>query len=413
MSPTDTLRTAFSPFRVGPLTLRNRFIKAGANEGMTPEGMPTQALVRHHREVAAGGVGMTTVAYGAVAPEGRTFAHQFHLDAAVVPHLRVLTDAVHREGAAACLQITHGGAFTMMRHAGQRWPLTASSGLNKFGLLHGIGWQRAMGEADMTRVAGQFARAAVHAREAGFDAVEIHMGHGYLLNQFLSPLSNRRRDAWGGSVENRTRFPAGVLRAVKEAVGTQLAVTCKINLTDGVARGIGGEQAAVTARILEGEGADLLTLSGGHNVEAPWALFGSPMPIADLKALSKGFVARLSMSVLDAMTPRDLQFREMYFLADARRVRRATRMPLAFIGGVKSLESVQRALAEGFDCIALARVLIHDPAFVNKLRSGAVTQSGCTSCNRCTALIYHPDGVRCVLGAPNDGRLSRMLAAEQ
>lgn len=402
---------AFSPVRIGPLTLRNRFIKAGANEGMTPAGMPTKALVKHHRDVAAGGVGMTTVAYGAVSPEGRTFGHQIHLHDEVVPHLRVLTEAVHREGAAACLQITHGGSFTMMRHPGRRWPLSASGGLNKFGMLHGNAFQRAMTPADMERVAGEFARAAQHARDAGFDAVEIHMGHGYLLNQFLSPLSNRRRDEFGGCVENRTRFPAMVLRRVKDAVGAQLAVTCKINLTDGVPRGISGQQAVITARILEGEGANLLTLSGGHNVEAPWALFGSPMPIADLKAMSNSLVGRLSMSVLEAMTPKDLQFHEMYFLEEARKVRQAVNMPLAFIGGVKSLHSVRQALDEGFDCIALARALIHDPAFVSKLQSGAVTQSGCTSCNRCAALIYHPAGVRCVLGEPNDAALSRVFAA--
>jgi len=408
----ETLRPAYTPIRLGPLTLRNRFIKAGANEGMTPEGMPTRALVKHHREVAAGGIGMTTVAYGAVAPDGRTFAHQFHLDDAVVPHLRVLTDAVHREGAAACLQITHGGSFTMMRHPQRRWPLTASGGINKFGSLHGILVQRAMSEADMERVAGEFARAAVHAREAGFDAVEIHMGHGYLLNQFLSPLSNHRRDAWGGSVGNRSRFPAMVLRRVKEAVGHQVAVGCKINLTDGVVHGgITGDQAVITAQMLESEGADLLTLSGGHNVEAPWALFGSPMPIADLRNVAKGVLGRLSMSALEWMTPKDLQFREMYFLEEARKVRQAVRMPLAFIGGVKSAESVRRALDEGFDCIALARALIHDPAFVERLRNGSVTRSGCTSCNRCAALIYDPSGVRCVLGEPNDPALSQVLAA--
>lgn len=402
--------TPFSPLQLGPITLRNRFIRAGANEGMTPDGMPTRALVKHHRDMAAGGIGMTTVAYGAVSADGRTFSHQFYLSREVLPHLRVLTDAVHAEGAAACLQITHGGSFTMLRPA-QGYPKTASSGFNAFGFLQGILWQSAMTEGDMSRVADEFAQAALFAREAGFDAVEIHMGHGYLLNQFLSPLSNHRRDQFGGDAEGRSRFPAMVLRRVKDVVGGRIAVTCKLNQTDAAKGGIDAEQAAVTAKMLERDGADLLTLSGGHNMHSPWALFGSPMPIDDMKAHARG-LARLGPWILGKQQPKDLRFHELYFLETARTIRKAVSMPLALVGGVKSLASAERVLAEGFEGIALARALIHDPAFVNKLADGRLDQSGCTSCNRCVMGIYDPNGVRCVLNAPNDPVLSRRLAAD-
>ncbi|WP_407935816.1 NADH:flavin oxidoreductase [Cupriavidus necator] len=398
--------------RIGPLTLRNRLIKAGANEGMTPQGLPTQALVRHHRDLAAGGVGMTTVAYAAVADNGLTFSHQLSMRPEQVAHLRVLTDAVHREGAAACLQITHAGSFTTMRHGGSRAPGSACSGLNAFGMLHGVYFQRAMREPDMARVAGQFAAAARLAREAGFDAVEIHMGHGYLLNQFLSPLSNRRRDAFGGSVENRSRFPAAVLRQVKDAVGADLAVCCKLSVSDGVPGGNEPADSAVTARILEAEGADLLTLSGGRNVESPWALFGSPMPTAQMKAAAPTAVARLGITMLERRTPRDLAFRELYFLEASRVVRRAVRMPLAYIGGVKSIGNVARLMEEGFDCVALARALIHDPALVANWRSGAVVRSACDSCNGCVARIYDPAGVSCVHGPGNDPALTQIAALQ-
>lgn len=403
---------AFTPVRIGPLTLRNRIIKAGANEGMTPQGLPTEALVRHHRELAAGGVGMTTVAYAAVADDGLTFSHQLSMRPEQVAHLRVLTDAVHREGAAACLQITHAGSFTTMRHGGSRVPGSASSGLNAFGMLHGVYFQRAMREADMARVAGQFAAAARLAREAGFDAVEIHMGHGYLLNQFLSPLSNRRRDAFGGSVENRTRFPAAVLRQVKDAVGAELAVCCKLSVSDGVPGGNEPADSAVSARLLEAEGADLLTLSGGRNVESPWALFGSPMPTAQMKAAAPTAVARFGITMLEKRTPRALAFRELYFLEASRVVRRAVRMPLAYIGGVKSIGNVAQLMEEGFDCIALARALIHDPALVANWRSGAVAHSACDSCNGCVARIYDPAGVSCVHGPGNDPALTKIAALQ-
>lgn len=408
----DSAAPAFTPLRLGPLTLRNRFIKAGANEGMTPQGLPTRALVEHHRAMAAGGVGMTTVAYAAVADDGLTFAHQLSMRAEQVPHLRVLTDAVHREGAAACLQITHAGSFTTMRHGGSRAPGSASSGLNAFGMMHGVYFQRAMQAPDMERVAGQFAAAARLARDAGFDAVEIHMGHGYLLNQFLSPLSNRRRDAFGGTVENRTRFPAAVLRRVKDAVGADLAVCCKLSVSDGVPGGNQPADSAVTARLLEAEGADLLTLSGGRNVESPWALFGSPMPTAQMKAAAPTALARFGIAMLERSTPRDLAFRELYFLEASRVVRQAVRMPLAYIGGVKSLDNVAQLMTEGFDCIALARALIHDPALVANWRSGAVRHSACDSCNGCVARIYDPAGVSCVHGPGNDPALTRMVALQ-
>jgi 2,4-dienoyl-CoA reductase-like NADH-dependent reductase (Old Yellow Enzyme family) len=401
---------AFEPVRIGPLTLRNRFIKAGANEGMTPHGLPTQALVKHHRDLAAGGVGMTTVAYAAVADNGLTFAHQLSMRPEQVPHLRVLTDAVHREGAAACLQITHAGSFTTMRHNGSRAPGSASSGLNVFGMMHGVYFQRAMREPDMARVADDFAQAARLAREAGFDAVEIHMGHGYLLNQFLSPLSNRRRDAFGGSVENRTRFPAAVLRQVKDAVGAAMAVGCKLSVNDGAPGGNMPADSAAMARILEVEGADLLTLSGGRNVESPWALFGSPMPTAQMKAVAPNAMARFGIAMLEKRTPRDLVFREMYFLEASRVVRQAVKMPLAYVGGVKSLDNVGRLMDEGFDCIALARALIHDPALVAHWRDGTVRHSACDSCNGCVARIYDPAGVSCVHGPANDPALTSLLA---
>lgn len=400
----------FSPLNIGPITLRNRFIKAGANEGMVPNGTPTRALVKHHRDLAAGGVGMTTVAYTAVDPSGLTFPAQMHMHADLVPALRVLTDAVHREGAAACLQLTHGGSFTTMRHGGSIRPPSASAGLNAFGMLHGVYLQRAMRPQEMSDIAAQFAQAATLARESGFDAIEIHMGHGYLLNQFLSPLSNRRHDAYGGSAENRARFPAQVLRQVKDAVGAHLAIACKISVTDGVPRGNTSADSATIARVLEREGADLLTLSGGRNVESPWTIFGSPMPTAEMKAAAPSAIARFGVTMLERQTPRDLAFRELYFLDDSRVIRQAVGMPLAYVGGAKSRAGIERLMAEGFDCIALARALIHDPAFVEHLRDGSVTESGCTNCNRCVAKIYDPAGVCCVLGPANDPQLTRLPA---
>jgi 2,4-dienoyl-CoA reductase-like NADH-dependent reductase (Old Yellow Enzyme family) len=408
--PAARTSQAFTPLRVGPLLLRNRFIKSATNEGSARGGTPSKRLVQFHEAIAAGGVAMTTVAYCAVARDGRTFADQITLDAAAIPHLRVLTAAVHRQGAAAMAQITHGGCFTFLQPQDTRRPLSASGGFNKVGIMSGQWLRQGMREADLERVAGEFVRGARLAREAGFDAVEIHMGHGYLLSQFLSPLYNRRHDAWGGDVERRARYPALVLRRVLEAVGNDLAVACKISVTEGCRGGNGAPQGAAIAQVLEREGAHLLVLSGGLNIESITTMFGSSFPKENRTHIGNPIVAT-AMFLQQLTEPKNVQFRELYQLENSRQVRAATRLPLAYLGGVKSLANAESVLAEGFDGVALGRVLIHQADLVNAFAAGTVTQSGCTSCNRCVAMMYTPGGTSCVLGEPGDAALNATAAA--
>lgn len=402
----------FEPITIGPLRLRNRFIKSGANEAMCLDGTPTAALVEHHRDLAAGGVGMTTVAYMAVAPEARTLPNQIWIRPEILPDLQVLTRAVHDAGASISAQITHGGSFvTGMKVKGRT--ISASSGFNPAGMLKGNFLQRAMTPADMDRVIGEFVAAARLSRDAGFDAVELHMGHGYLLNQFISPLNNRRRDEYGGSALNRVRFPARVLRAVKEAVGDTTAVLAKMNVADGTRRGASVEDGVITARALEAAGADMLVLSGGRNVESTWFMFGSRMNRSELSAVLKqqGEWLTAYMMKAAASSEPDIQFREMYFLEYSRKIRAAVDLPLAYLGGIKSLANAEQAVAEGFECVVLARALLHDPALVNKFRSGERVESGCDNCNGCVAYIYHPAGTRCIRNPPNDLALNRIPAS--
>ncbi len=407
----STAPSPFDPVAIGPLRLRNRFIKAGANEAMCLDGAPTRALVQHHRDLAAGGVALTTVAYVAVSEVGRTLPNQIWMRPGILPDLRVLTGAVHGEGGAISAQITHGGSFvTGVKVRGAT--MSSVSGLNKAGLLAGNWRRRAMTAADMDLVTRQFVDTAKLAREAGFDAVELHMGHGYLLNQFISPLDNTRNDEYGGNAENRVRFPARVLAAVKEAVGSDLAVIAKINVADGPRRGADADDAVVTARALERAGADLLVLSGGRNVESTWFMFGSLVDQDEMARMLGGDpLSRLAIRLSSLTGPRSMTFREMYFLEHSRKVRAAVTMPLAYLGGVKSLDNAERAMTEGFDCVVMARALIHDTGLVNRFRSGETRQSGCTSCNRCVAYIYHPAGTRCVENAPNDPALNLVRAA--
>src|SRR4051794_34810956 len=214
--------TAFTPTRLGPLTLRNRFVKAATFEGATPRGQVTDRLVEFHRAVARGGAALTTVAYCAVAPDGRVQRHCMVLDADTARDLRRLTDAVHAEGTAACAQLGHAGLVADARSNRMR-SLAPSRRYSP----PAKGFVPAASARALDRVKDDFVRAARNAIEAGFDAVEVHLGHGYLLSSFLSPSLNRRTDGYGGSLDARARFPREVLRSVRDAVGDRLAVTAK------------------------------------------------------------------------------------------------------------------------------------------------------------------------------------------
>jgi len=275
--------------------------------------------------------------------------------------------------------------------------------------MSGMFLKQAMNEADMQQVVRDFAQGARLARQAGFDAVEIHMGHGYLLSQFISPMYNKRRDQYGGSLENRLRFPRRVLRAVLDAVGHEMAVICKYSVTEGVRAGNSAEDGAKIARMLEQEGAHLLVLSAGMNAESITTMFGSSFP-KENRVQQKNKIIALAMAIQRRKEP-TVEFRELYLLEHARKVRAAVKMPLAYLGGAKSLASIETIMAEGFDLVAMGRVLLAENDYVNKLASGTSRDSICTACNRCVAMMYTPGGTSCVLGKPGDAELNRLPAA--
>lgn len=399
----------FSPVSIGPLTLKNRFIKAATNEGMSAGGVPSKQLALLHGNLAGGGVALTTVAYCAVSRDGRTLPNQLILEPASLPHFKALTDAVHARGGLVSAQITHGGCFTFIRERSTKRPLSASGGFNKIGMMSGMFLKQAMSESDMQQVVADFAQGARLARDAGFDAVEIHMGHGYLLSQFISPLYNKRRDQYGGRLENRLRFPRRVLRAVLDAVGQELAVICKYSITEGVRAGNSAEDGARIAQMLEAEGAHLLVLSAGMNAESITTMFGSSFP-KENRVQQKNPVIALAMAI-QRMTDPVVEFRELYLLEHARKIRAAVKMPLAYLGGAQSLNGIEQLMSEGFDLVAMGRALIAEPGYVNKLANGEGRSNLCTACNRCVAMMYTPGGTSCVLGKPGDAALNRVPAA--
>jgi 2,4-dienoyl-CoA reductase-like NADH-dependent reductase (Old Yellow Enzyme family) len=401
----------FAPVKIGPLTLRNRFIKSATNEGKAKGGIVSKGLAQFHERVAEGGSALSTVAYCATSPDARTFVDQAILDDDSLADFRVLTDGVHKHGAAACAQITHAGSFTFLDHQTLKTkrPLSSSGGFNKVGMMSGRYLKKAMSRDDMDAMTAEFVAAAVRAKEAAFDAVEIHMGHGYLLSQFISKLYNKRLDDYGGAIEKRMRFPNEVLARVLDAVGKDMAVIVKYSMTDGH---IGNtiEDGIAVAKTIEATGAHLAVLSNGMNVESIGAMFGNPLPKAARGSTGNPIIA-LGMRIQSWLEPPATEFRESYLRDNSLKVRAAVKMPLAYLGGVQSLSAAEQAMADGFETIALGRALVHDPAFVNKLKAGSVTQSGCTACNRCVTMMYAPGGTACVLGEQGDGKINKIRAA--
>ncbi len=384
----------FSSARLGPVHLRNRIIKAATFEGVTPEALVTAELIDYHRKVAAGGVAMTTVAYLAVAPEGRTHAQCIWVRPEAVAGLSHLAEAIHDEGAAASAQIGHAGPVANAR-SNRATALSASRQINPVALK----MTRAATDADLARITDDYARAGRLVAESGFDAIEVHLGHNYLLSAFLSPRLNRRDDRWGGSIENRTRFPRQVVEAVREAVGDRVAVIVKLNMNDGMPGGLEEAESLEVAAMLEADGAlDALELTGGSSLGNPMYLFRGDTPRAEMAA-SMSWFARPGFRLVAPKLMPEYPFTEAFFRNQARRFLKALAVPVILLGGINRRDTIQSALDEGFAFVAMARALLREPDLINRMETGATAEGTCIHCNRCMPSIY--SGTRCILDHPD------------
>src|SRR5687767_1042109 len=346
----------FSPGRIGPLTIRNRVIKAATYEGLSHNSRVNTDLVEFHREYAAGGVGMTTVAYCAVAPDGRTAPDQILWTDEAMPGLRVLTDAVHAEGVAISAQIGHAGPVADAR-GNHRHSLSPST---RFPNLS-FGISRKATRADLDRITAAHATAATRAIEAGFDAVEVHLGHSYLPSAFLSPRINHRKDEFGGSLENRARFARGVLRAVRDAVGDRIAIITKLNMSDGTRGGITVEEATQTAQWIEQDGSvDAFEMTAGSSLLNPMYLFRGDAPVKEFVDVLPQ-PTKTVMRMAGKQFIREYPYHDAYLLDDSRRVRAEIGLPMILLGGITDRASMDLGMREGFEFVAMGRALLREP----------------------------------------------------
>ncbi|MEU1349244.1 NADH:flavin oxidoreductase [Streptomyces sp. NPDC005776] len=389
MTTTET-PDVLAPAQLGPLKLRNRIIKAATYEGLSHKSLVTKDLVDFHVAYARGGVGMTTVAYLAVAKEGRTDRHQIHWTDESMPGLRVLTDAVHAEGAAVSAQIGHGGPVANPKGNGA--PALSPS---KHFHATTISWAQEASLDDLRRITEAHAEAARRAIEAGFDAVEVHLGHNYLASSFLSPKVNHRTDAYGGSLENRARFAREIMRAVHDAVGGRIAVIAKMNMDDGVPGGFWLDEAIPVAQWLEQDGTvDALEMTAGSSLLNPMYLFKGDAPLADFSAIMPQPI-KLGVKLVGKRFLRSYPYRDAYLLEDARQIRAAVKLPMILLGGITDKPAMDLAMREGFEYVAMARSLLREPDLVNRISKDATTPSLCIHCNKCMPTNF--TGTRCVL----------------
>jgi 2,4-dienoyl-CoA reductase-like NADH-dependent reductase (Old Yellow Enzyme family) len=359
----------FEPAKIGPLELPNRFVRSATWEGMAAaDGAVTPRLIDTIAALARGGVGLIMSSHAFVRPDGQ--AGPLQLGAwkdDLIPGLERMVAAAHEHGARMALQLTHAGCFAAE-------PLTGSPPLCVSGSVPFDDTpRREMHAAEIGDLVAAFASAARRGRTASFDAVQIHCAHGYLLSQFLSPLYNRRTDAYGGSIANRARVLREVLAAVRAEVGPEVPVMVKINCQDFVEGGLMVDDSVAAASMLEADGLDAVELSGG------W-----------LRNLKRS-PARVGIASKE---------REAYHREEAAAFRRQLKIPLILVGGIRSFELAEQLVDEGLcNFISMSRPFIREPNLVARWRSGDRRKAACKSDNLCFEPARKGEGIYCVTAA--------------
>ena len=379
----------FTPYQLGPVTLRNRIIRSAAFENMARKNAPTQELQDYHVSVARGGVGMTTVAYAAVDLSGVSFDGQLYVRPEIIPDMKKMTDAIHAEGAKASIQLGHCGNMTHF-YTCHCMPVSADTWFN----LYSPTIHRRLKIEEIHGMVKKFGEAVDWARTCGFDCVEIHAGHAYLISQFISPRTNHRHDAYGGSFENRVRFLNEVLDEVMAHAGDDMAVVVKTNMWDDCWHGTDIEEGIKVAKEIAKHKVHGIILSGGTVSRSPMTILGGAMPhktLAHYMNMKSFWWLKAALNipgVAPIMMPTQ-PFKELYFMDKAKIFQKEiTDVPLIYVGGVQSGDNCQQIMDEGFELFQIAHVLIKDPEFVHHIQENPHYHAGCGRSNYCVGRMY-------------------------
>ena len=360
----------FEPMTINGMALKNRFVRSATWEGLAADdGSSTRPLDAMMAELAAGGVGLVIPGYAFVSPEGKDAPGQLGICSdEQIPGLARMAHAIHAAGGSIALQLAHAGCFGEPSLSGLE-----ASGPSALETDAGpVG--RAMTASELAAVPQMFAAAAARAKTAGCDAVQVHAAHGYLLSQFLSPYFNRRTDGYGGELERRARLVVEVIAAVRGAVGIDYPVLVKLNAEDFLPGGSSVDDMLRVAVLLEAAGIDAIELSGGTGLESG-----------------------LSFSRVGRTAPGEP---EAYYEVAARRFKESARVPLILVGGIRTLETAERLIAEGAtDYVALSRPLIREPRLIERWRAGDTAPARCVSDNGCFETGDDGTGIVCAVEA--------------
>jgi 2,4-dienoyl-CoA reductase-like NADH-dependent reductase (Old Yellow Enzyme family) len=362
------MATLFEETPINGMTLRNRMVRSATWEGMCDQdGRPTEKLINCYCDLARGGIGLIVSGYTFVRPEGKGFPGKMgiHTDDFATDYENLLS-AVHDEGGKIAVQLVHAGGQTDSTNAG-RQPLAPSSiKVDQFPEL-----PAELTKNEITDIITAFGEGARRAKAWGFDAVQLHGAHGFLISQFLSPLTNRRTDEYGGSVENRSRFLLEVYRKVRETVGGDYPVLIKLNAADNLDGGLEIDDAVYAAKKLAEAGIDAIEVSAGTPAS------GEENP------------ARQKINKPE---------KEAYNLGLALRIKEAVSCPVMVVGGIRSYEIAEKTIREdGMDYIAMARPLIREPDLANRWLQGDQSPARCISCNSCFMPGLEEGGIYCVI----------------
>ncbi len=356
----------FEETTINGMTMRNRLIRSATWEGLCdPDGRPREKLITLNRDLARGGIGLVITSYAYVRPDGRSLPGQMgiYTDAFADPFQR-MARAVHDAGGKIAVQVVHGGGQTDTKTAGCKPFAPSAVKVEQFPEM-----PEELTKDEIKHIVAAFGNAARRVKEWRFDAVQLHGAHGFLINQFLSPLTNRRTDEYGGSMENRVRFLLEVYQNVRGAVGTDYPVLIKLNATDFIEGGLEIEEAIYAAKRLAESGIDAIEVSAGTPSSGP----KSPVRTKIIKPE-----------------------REAYNLEMARRIKKAVGCPVIVVGGFRSYEVVEKAIRDdGMDYIALARPLIWEPGLANRWLQGDRRPTRCISCNNCFTGGLEEGGIYC------------------
>ncbi len=364
------MASLFDKTTINGMTLSNRLVRSATWEGMCEvDGRPTEKLTAWYRDLAEGDVGLIITGYTFVRPDGKQLPGKMgiHTDD-FATEMQTLTKAVHDQHGKICIQLVHAGGQTDTVNAG-RQPLAPSAvQVDQFPEL-----PQEMSKDDITEIVAAFAEAARRAKEWGFDAIQLHGAHGYLINQFLSPLTNKRTDEYGGTIDKRCRFLMEVYKAVRQSVGNDFPVMIKLNGSDFIDGGLSIEDAVHAAKLLDTHAIDAIEVSGGTPAS------GDKSPVR----------AKIEKPEQEA-----------YNLSLAQQVKKAVSCPVMVVGGFRSYEVSEQAIhVDGMDYVSMARPFIREPDLARRWSQGDTTEAKCISCNGCFSPGLKEGGIYCVIEA--------------